>query len=151
MNNKKLKNVFIVVVICVILIFIIYAIYIFYWLKTTEIKVGKDYYSFIVEPNVCADYSVFENPGKKYEVLDYLDINTRKEIANYMKEYHLQLRNGKQEFKRIDYTFEELVHTDFMFEPIYDNIGIIQWHKRRPCDLFTENNKLWSVRSNRKY
>lgn len=95
--------------------FIVYSGLIAYWINTTKIEFSKDYYEFTVEKNEIADYSVFENPSGKYDVLYSLDDDTRKQISVYMQDNNLKLEEGTQKFHRIEYTIEKLISEDFIF------------------------------------
>lgn len=68
-----------------------------------------------------ADYTIFIDPKGKYETLNQIDFEIRKEIANYMQSNNLKLKAGEQQFNRINATYNELITEDFKFIKINDN------------------------------
>ena len=109
------------ILLLIFILFFGFIIIMYFKLDSIKIRQTKDYNSIIVDNGELADYRVFVYCNGKYEALKQLGIERRAEVANYMYDNHLKLKEGLHDFIRINPTFEELIDDNFKFEPINGN------------------------------
>lgn len=99
----------IIVVVCAIAI---------YQLNNTTIRQTKDFASMDVDPEDVVDADAMISPPEKYSQLLQIDLDMRKQVADYMQKNNLKLKSGEQKFIRNNPTFKELTDDGFVFEKI---------------------------------
>lgn len=112
---KELKKI-VRCILCVFSVIIMIALVFLYQLSMVEIRTDKDYNDIYVSG--IFDYQMMIAPPEEYSALYQIKLSMRKRVAKYMKDNNYKLKSGKQEFIRIDPTFEELIKECFKFEKI---------------------------------
>ena len=117
-SKKRRILVVAIIVVAVVVACVIGAM--LYELNTVQIRQTKDFASMYVDEHDRIDADAMITPPEKYSQLLQIDLEMRTRVAEYMKQNNLKLKCGKQEFVRINPTFEELIGEEFgfKFEPI---------------------------------
>ena len=90
----------------------------FNWATTTEVESTKDYNEIFIKKNECADYMVFIDIPKEYEVLEKIEEPIRKTISLYMQANNLKLSEGVHRFRIQNGSLDDYLNEDFKFEVI---------------------------------
>ena len=65
------------------------------WANTTEFEmISQTHFKFIIEEGQVADGNAFINPQGEMRVLEHIDESIRLQIADYMQENNLKLKEG---------------------------------------------------------
>ena len=74
----------------------VYVGMIIHWANTTEVEMlSQTHFKFVVEEGQVVDYNDFINPQGKTSALDHIDESIRLQIADYMRENNLKLKEGQ--------------------------------------------------------
>jgi hypothetical protein len=74
---------------------------IIYWVETTEVEMlSKTHFDFFVKEGQIVDYKDFINPHDETSALDQIDKGIRLQIANYMRENNLKLKEGNHHIRK---------------------------------------------------
>ncbi|MBQ6846496.1 MAG: hypothetical protein IJO61_05135 [Oscillospiraceae bacterium] len=68
------------------------------------------------------DYNDMMNPPEKYSQLEQIDKELRADVSKYMKENNLCLKRGKQDFVRINPSYEWLINDTDGYGFVFENI-----------------------------
>lgn len=124
-KKKVLKMTFLIVVGIVVLGVAVYAGMIIHWFNTTEVEmISNTHFDFVVKAGQVIDYDAFINPQDAASALNNIDKSIRLQIAEYMRENNLKLKEGHHYIrKRVVSSSEDIGTLDehlkyFQFEPI---------------------------------
>lgn len=110
-----MKKVFIILVVFLCIVGIV-VIALLCQMDNIIIRQTKDYAEIYIDEGDTVDYLVIINPPDKYSQLLQIDMETREELAQYMKENNYKIKSGKHEFIRNNPTLNELISDGFLFE-----------------------------------
>ena len=80
----------------IVLCIVIFVGIIIHWTNTTDIEsINQTYFKFIVKEGQVVDYNDFINPQDETSALDHIDESIRLQIADYMRENNLKLKEGQ--------------------------------------------------------
>lgn len=121
MYNMKVKSIIITTVCLFIAIIVVATSVLLYQLSKVKVRMTKDFAEMYIDEDDIVDDELMISPPEKYSQLLQIDLEMRKQVADYMAENHLKLKGGKQTFIRLHPSFDELVDNGedgFRFEPI---------------------------------